>query len=339
MTEVRIVRFGGPEVFRAIEKPSPGLPADHVRIRVSAAGINFADVQMRMGLYPEAPRLPFAPGFEVAGVISEVAPGVSGLRLGERVLAMCRFGGYATEIVLPAAQVRKTPRRLTDVEAASIPVSFTTAWIALMEMARVREGDRVLVPGAAGGVGSAIVQVASRVGAQVVGLVSTAEKKEIVHTLGAGQVHTYTEFAGRTGPEVREFDIVLDARGGAALKDYLRRLAPAGRAVSYGVSSLVSGEKRSILHTVLQLMKTPLLTSIGLQMSNRGLFGLNMLKLLDSEKGMQLFQNALDSSLAGFQDGAFRTTVGKVFPLSEAGPAHSHLQSRKNYGKVVLRCV
>jgi synaptic vesicle membrane protein VAT-1 len=339
MTEIRIVKFGGPEVFRAVEMPAPLLPVDHVRIRVSAAGINFADVQMRMGLYPDAPKLPFAPGFEVAGVISEVGAEVSGFRPGERVLAPCVFGGYATEIVLPAFQVRKTPRRLTDVEAASIPICFMTAWMALMELARVREGDRVLVPGAAGGVGSAMVQVAARAGAQVIGLVSGTEKKEAVRALGAGQVFTYGEFASRGDPDTRDFDIVLDARGGAALKESLRRLAPGGRAVSYGVSSIVSGPRRSIPRALLQLLQTPVMTSIGLQMANRGIFGLNMLTLLTkTEKGRQLALTALDAVLQGFQDGVFKPTVGKVFPLVEAGPAHSHLQSKKNSGKVVLRC-
>ena len=339
MTEVRIVRFGGPEVLRATETPSPSLPADHVRIRVSAAGINFADVQMRMGLYPEAPRPPFTPGFEIAGVIAEIGPGVKTFRMGERVLAFCRFGGYATEIVLPAAQVRKTPRRLSDVEAASIPVCFTTAWVALMELARVRETDRVLVSGAAGGVGGAMIQVAAHVGAQVVGLVGSAEKKDIVRALGAGHVFTYAEFAARGDADARDFDIVLDARGGAVLKDYLRRLAPGGRAVSYGVSSLVSGPRRSVVHTLLQLLRTPILTPIGLQMANRGLFGLNMLALLNSEKGVKMSVEALDFVLQGFLDGVFKPTIGKVFPLSEAGKAHSHLQNRKNTGKVVLRCL
>ena len=266
MTEVRITRFGGPEVFRAVETPSPVLPPGHVRIRVSAAGINFADIQMRMGLYPEAPKLPFAPGFEVAGVISEVSPDVSGFRAGERVLAPTRFGGYATEVVLPATLVRRTPRKLSDVEAASIPVCFMTAWIALMELARVREDDRVLVPGASGGVGGAMIQVAARAGAQV------------------------------------------------------------------------TGQRRSIARTLLQLLQTPVLTSIGLQMSNRGLFGLNMLTLFKTEKGLQLALRALDSSLQGFQDGVFKPTVGRVFPLAEAGLAHAHLQSKTSTGKVVLRC-
>ena len=338
MTEIQIVRFGGPEVFRAVQRPAAPLPPDHVRIRVSATGINFADVQMRMGLYPKAPRLPFAPGFEVAGVIAEVGADVHLFRPGERVLAACRFGGYTDEIVLPVQHCRRTPRRLSDVEAASIPVSFMTAWIALMEMCRVRDGDKVLVPGAAGGVGSAIVQVAARAGARVTGLVGSSEKKDTVRSLGAVHAFTYEEFGDQDGPGSRDFDMILDARGGSDLKDSMKRLAPGGRVVSYGVSSLVSGATRSIVTTVFRLLKTPLLTPIGLAMGNTGVFGLNMLKLFDTAQGLELLMKALDWTLEGFENGLYRATVGKVFPLAEAGAAHAYLQSRKNTGKIVLRC-
>jgi NADPH:quinone reductase-like Zn-dependent oxidoreductase len=336
MKAIQIVHFGGPEVFRVVEGQSPPMLPDHVRIRVSAAGINFADVQMRMGLYPEAPRLPFVPGFEVAGVITETGPGVQSFHRGERVLAGCRFGGYSTEIVLAASQVRKTPRKLSDVEAASIPVCFITAWIALMEMARVREGDKVLVANAAGGVGSAAIQMAALAGAQVIGLVGSADKKETVRSLGAGQVLTYGELHSRE--DSRDFDVILDPRGGAELKDSLGRLAPGGRVVSFGASSIVGGLKRSIPRTLLGLLQTPLLNPIGLGAKNRGVFGLNSLPLYDSERGKRLLARALDAALEGFETGRYRTLVGKVFPLEKAGAAHEYLQSRKNVGKIVLRC-
>jgi len=339
MTEIQIPRFGGPEVFRIVDRPSPAILPGHVRIKVSAAGINFADLQMRMGLYPEAPRVPFVPGYEVAGVISELAPDVTNFRRGERVLAACRFGGYTTEIVLPAEQVRATPRRLSDVEAAAIPVAFMTAWIALVEMARVQEEDRVLIPGAAGGVGSALVQLASRAGAQVVGLVGSVEKKELVHSLGAGQALTYEEFAERDLGAEGGFSLILEPRGGAAVKDAMRRLAPAGRIVSYGVSSLVSGPRRSIPRTVMGLLRTPLYTPIGLAMANSGIYGLNMLKLFDTVAGRALLLRALDGVLEGFQSSAFRTIVGKTFPLTKVGDAHTFLQSRRSTGKVILNCV
>jgi NADPH:quinone reductase-like Zn-dependent oxidoreductase len=202
----------------------------------------------------------------------------------------------------------------------------------------VREGDRVLVPGAAGGVGSAIVQVAAHAGAQVIGLVGSPEKKDLVRSLGAAHASTYDEFGDRHGPDGRNFDLILDSRGGRDLKDSMRRLAPGGRVVSYGVSSLVTGPKRSIVKTVYRLLKTPLLTPIGLAMRNEGVFGLNMLKLFDTAPGLELLMKALDWTLEGFENGWYRATVGSVFPLTDAGTAHMHLQSRKNTGKIVLRC-
>ncbi len=338
MIQIQIPRFGGPEVFRVVELPSPPLAPGQVRIKVSAAGVNFADVHMRMGLSVEIPRLPFVPGFELAGVVSEVGPDVISVRRGERVLGACKYGGYTNEIVLPASQVRRTPRRLSDKEAAAVPVAFLTAWVALVRMARVHEADRVLVPGAAGGVGSAIVQMASRAGAEVVGLVGSPDKKDLVRSLGASQVLTYAELDARKGAEHRSFSLILEARGGSALKADMLRLAPAGRIVSYGVSSLVTGQKRSILRTLLRLMETPLFTSIGLANSNKGVFGLNMAKLFDTKDGMSLLMTGMDEILEGFQTGRYKAVVGKTFPLERVGEAHEWLQSRKSVGKVILTC-
>jgi NADPH:quinone reductase-like Zn-dependent oxidoreductase len=338
MTQVQITRFGGPDVLRVVERPAPVLPPGHVRVAVKAAGVNFADVQMRMGLYPEAPRVPFVPGYEVAGIVSEAGPGAERFRVGERVLAACRFGGYASEVVLPVRQVRSTPRHLSDAEAAAVPVAFLTAWIALKEMARVREGDRVLVPGAAGGVGSAIVQIAADAGARVTGLVGSPEKKAAVLSLGARQVFTYAELAADGGAAGRGFSLVLDPRGGAALRDSMRRLAPGARVVCYGVSSLVAGPRRSIRHVLLQLMRMPRFNPIGLSMANNGVFGLNMLKLFDTEEGLTLLMKAMDGVLEGVCAHRYKPIIGGTFPLSEAGAAHASLQSRSNIGKIVLIC-
>src|SRR4051812_26941937 len=168
---LKITRFGGPEVLIWKEVPNPVLTPDGIRVQVTAAGVNFADLMMRMGMYPEAPKPPFVPGYEVAGTVIEVGPQVVGFRPGERVLAACAFGGYVDEIVVSEYQVRRTPAHLSDAQAASIPVNYMTAWVALHEMARVRKGDRVLIPSAAGGVGIAAVQLAALAGAHVTGLV------------------------------------------------------------------------------------------------------------------------------------------------------------------------
>jgi len=338
MIQVQIARFGGPDALRPVEVPEVPVGPGDLRIAVSAAGVNFADLQMRMGLYPEAPRLPFVPGFEVAGVVSEVGAAVRGFRRGQRVLAACRFGGYSSQIVLPAAQVRATPRRLTDREAAAVPIAFATAWVALMDIGRVREGDRVLVPGAAGGVGTAIVQMGARAGAEVIAVVGSAAKKEKVRALGAARALTYEELDSARGARGRDFDLVLEPRGGPHVRDSLRRLAPGGRVVCYGVSSIVSGERRSLPHVIRRMLQTPILTPVGLQMSNRGIHGLNMLKLFDSEEGLRILLNAFDQVLESVQVGLLKPLVSRSFPLSRASEAHALLHSRKSIGKVVLTC-
>lgn len=337
MTSIQIPRFGGPEVLRVVEGPSPALPPDGVRILVKAAGVCFADVMMRMGLYPEAPPLPFVPGYEVAGVVAETGPGARDFHPGDRVVALTRFGGYATELVVPRSQVRQIPAGMGDAEAAGFPVSFLTAWIALMDLARVRRGDRVLIPGAAGGVGTAAVQVAVRAGAEVVGLVGSSAKRDTALSLGAREAFTYDEWgrlARPAGP--REFDVIVDARGGAGLRDSIRRLAEGGRVVSYGVSSIAPGLRRSIPRTLVALAGTPILTPIGLAMRNQGVFGLNLLALFDSERGRNILERAMDAVLEVFREGGFRVIVAGRWPLARAAEAHAFLQERKAAGKLVL---
>jgi len=289
-------------------------------------------------MYPEAPPRPFVPGYEVAGTITETGKGVTSFRAGDRVVALCRFGGYTTETVVPEFQVRKTPRHLTDIEAAAIPVNFLTAHFALNDMARVRKGDRVLIPSAAGGVGIAAVQMAAERGAHVVGLVGSPAKSKIVKSLGAKEILTNDEWTSLRDGDAGGFDIILDATGGASLKRALRRLRGGGRVITYGVSSLVSGNKRNIFTIAANILKTPVFTPFRLMMENKGIFGVNMLKFFESADDLKMVAASLDQVLKGFSAGRYRVIIGKTFPLSEGGAAHAHLQSRANIGKVILTC-
>ena len=335
---IEIYKFGGPDVMRKIEVPSPPLKLDGVRIQVTASGVNFADLMMRMGLYPEAPTPPFVPGYEISGRVIEVGAAVKTIRPGDRVLGGSRFGGYTTEIILPEYQVRKIPERLTEIEAAAIPVNFLTAWIALHEMARIRKGDRVLVQSAAGGVGVAAVQMAAQVGAKVVGLVGSASKIETVKSLGASEVVLKNEWDELSDEEAGGFQVILDSTGGESLKRSMRRLSASGRVVTFGASSSVSGQKRSIPRLISLLMNTSVLTPFKLMMENKGIFGLNLLQILKEPVTGEYnpIYSAFDEIMERFDDGSFRVIVGKTFPLAQAAAAHAHLQSRANIGKVLL---
>jgi NADPH:quinone reductase-like Zn-dependent oxidoreductase len=169
MRQVLITRTGPPEVLRMVEAPDPVPGEGEVKIAVSAAGVNFADVMARLGLYPDAPPLPAVVGYEVAGVVDAVGPGLVPFRPGDRVFAFTKFGGYATAVVAPAVFVSRTPASLSDVEAAAIPVNYLTAYVALETQARLQAGESVLIHGAGGGVGVAATQLAKRRGAVVFG--------------------------------------------------------------------------------------------------------------------------------------------------------------------------
>src|SRR4051812_44954921 len=169
MRAVVITKHGGPGVLQVQEQPDPELGPGEVRIAVAAAGINFADVMARMGLYQDAPKTPCVVGYEVAGTVLELGEGVNGLTHGQRVLAGTQFGGYASQVTVPSADVVALPDSLSFEQGAAIPVNYATAWAGLVGYGVLAAGDRVLVHSAGGGVGIAATQIAKRVGAEVVG--------------------------------------------------------------------------------------------------------------------------------------------------------------------------
>jgi NADPH:quinone reductase-like Zn-dependent oxidoreductase len=209
-----IPRHGGPEVLEVRELPDPDLKPGHVRIDVAACGVNFADTMARTGMYADAPKPPMVVGYEVAGTVAETGDGVEGLAVGERVVAGTRFGGYASQVVVPAGDVLALPERLSFQQGAALPVNYATAWAALLGYGSLREGERVLIHAAAGGVGIAATQLAKRHGAVVHGTAS-AHKHDRIRELGVDTAHDYR----RRGwdRELRgTFDLVLDAIGGAS---------------------------------------------------------------------------------------------------------------------------
>jgi NADPH:quinone reductase-like Zn-dependent oxidoreductase len=336
MHQAVIVRHGAPEVIQIRHAPDPTPGAGDVRISVRAAGVNFADVMARLGLYPDAPPLPAVVGYEVAGIVDAVGAGVTGFRVGDRVLALTHFGGYATSVVAPAAQTFATPPQLTDVEAAAVPVNYLTASIALYRLANLGAGETVLVYGAGGGVGIAATQLAKLRKANVIGTASTS-KIETIRTLGVD--HAIDHRRQDVAAEVRRLtsgrgaDVVLDPIGGRQLTVSYNLLAPLGRLVIYGVSSLAGGERRSILRTVRTLIAMPSFRPLSLMNHNRAVLGLNLGHLWG--EGHQL-RFAMDLILQEIIAGRLRPVVSSTFPLERTPDAHRYLQSRANIGKVVL---
>jgi NADPH:quinone reductase-like Zn-dependent oxidoreductase len=335
MRQVLISKAGPPDVFRAVDAPDP-VPRDgEVKIAVRAAGVNFADVMARLGLYPDAPPLPAVVGYEVSGVVDAVGPGDVPFRRGDRVFAFTRFGGYASAVVVPAMFVSRTPPTLSDVEAAAIPVNYLTAYVALETQAHLQAGESVLIHGAGGGVGVAATQLAKRRGALVLGTASAA-KLEAIRSLGVDHpIDRQRDLPGevRRVTGGRGVDVVLDPIGGRSVRVSYDMLAPLGRVVIYGASSLASGERRSLWRLVRTLIEMPAFRPLSLMNHNRGVFGLNLGHLWSEAARLRA---ATDALMADFEAGRLRPVIAKTFPLEQAADAHRYIQSRANIGKVVL---
>lgn len=308
-----------------------------VQVRVQYAGINFADIMMRMGLYPDAPKTPFVPGYEIAGEVAEVGDGVSGFEEGDRVMAVTRFGGYTSRKDVAAEELIKLPKALPTKEAAALPVNYLTAWIALHRMARVTKGDRVLIHGGAGGVGLAAVAMAQLAGCDVHATAGGPQKCAFLEERGvAAHDHTSLDWRERAKEATGGgFDRVLDPIGGAHTKQSLRMLAPGGLVVGYGASELAPGLRRNPVKAVRGLAQMRLGTP-GLMNHNTGFVGLNLL---------HLWKDDPDGVRADFETIAKLVVRGKLplphiaatFDLERAGDAHRFIQDRRNIGKVLLR--
>lgn len=337
---VQIPRFGPPEtlVERDIPLKAPG-PGE-VHLRVLAAGVNFADLLQRAGLYGNVPDRPYAPGFEVAGEIVGLGEGVEDWKVGDGAVALLRFGGYVRDVVVPADQIFPYPAELSPAQAAGVPVVFLTAWVALFETGHARPGDRVLVLGAGGGVGTAAVQLAVDRGLEVYGTAGTPEKREfVVDELGA---RACFDSRGDWEPELwkalgkeRILDIALDPVGGRATQACRRMLGPLGRLVFYGMSEALPARKRSWLRAILARMRTSSIHPLSLVGKNQGVFGIHLLYLKEKEA---LLRPALEEVYAGILEGRWKPVMDRRFPLTRDGAvaAHHFLHDRKNLGKVVL---
>ncbi len=336
---ILIERHGPPEVFVEREVPLPETGLGEVHVRIEAAGINYADLFMRLGLYDTVPSRPYSPGFEVSGVVAGVGPDVDDWREGDTVVALLRYGGYARDVVVPVRHVFSYPDSLTAVEAAAVPVVFLTAWVCLFEAARARADETALVLAAGGGVGSAAVQLAVRHGMRVIGTAGTRAKRDFV--TGELAAEACFDSRGEWEREVARFvgergiDVALDAVGGRATDACRRLLAPLGRLVFYGMSAAMSGGKRNWPKAALAWLRTRRFHPFDLVQPNIGVLGVHLLHLQEREG---LLAPALEEIYRGVAAGELRPVVDRVYPFDREGAAeaHSYLHERRNLGKVLL---
>jgi len=332
---------GGYDVLRVQERPEPVVGPGEVRVAVKAAGVNFADTMARLGLYPDAPKPPCVMGYEIAGTVDTLGEGVTGFAVGDRVFGGTRFGGQAELVTVPADQLLPMPERLSFEQGAAFPVNYGTAYAALVIMGSLREGSRVLIHAAAGGVGIAATQIARNAGAEVYGTASPG-KHEAIREQGVAHPIDYrnqdfeAEVLRLTGGE--GVDLVIDALGPTSFRKDYRLLRPGGRLVMYGLSEATSEGGRDLPAMLKGLAKMPLATipwwkSLALMNENKGVFGLNMLKWWEREGSLDRVTEPL---MADLEAGRLEPVVAASFPFERAGEAHEFIAQRRNVGKVVL---
>jgi NADPH:quinone reductase-like Zn-dependent oxidoreductase len=338
MRAIFITRHGGPEVLQVREVTDPVPGPRQVLVRVAAAGLNFAEIMARQGLYLDAPKPPCVVGYEASGVIERIGSEVKEFAVGQRVIAMIQFGSHAELIAANVAEVLAMPDDMTFEQGAALPVQYLTAYHMLHRVTHIRPGQRILIHSAAGGVGIALIQLCQAVG-----------NVEIFGTASAGK-HVYLKEIGLNHPidyrnqdyaqVVRELtqgegvDIVLDPLGGKDWRKGYDLLRPAGHLCAYGFSNNTTGNgKRNLFRVLGQMAQVPLWNSISLMNQNRAVSGVNMGHLWGETA---MLREELMALLELFAAGKIAPKVDSTFSFEQAGEAHTRLESRGNVGKVLL---
>jgi synaptic vesicle membrane protein VAT-1 len=337
MRAVWITRPAGPEALEVRETADPEPGPGQVRIRVRATGLNFAEVMAAQGLYPDAPKPPCVVGYEVAGVIDAVGDGTQGHAPGKRVLALTHFGGHADVVCVPTEQALAMPEEMSFEEAAAIPVNYLTAYHMLFRVANVRPGERVLVHMAAGGVGTAVLQLCRTVDDLEVFGTASAAKHDVLKAEGCAHPIDYhaSDYAAEVGRLTggEGVDIVLDPLGGHDWRKGLKLLRPCGRLVAYGFANLASGQRRRPARLISQVAGMPLLTPLGLMNHNRTISGVNVGHLWGQ---IAVLREELQAVLALWDQGSVKPLIDSTYPLAEAAAAHRRILQHQNIGKIVL---
>ncbi|QRV13763.1 NADPH:quinone oxidoreductase family protein [Haloterrigena salifodinae] len=323
MKAIEVTEYGDSDALEVVDADLPEPNADEVRIEVEAAGINFADIMQRRGVYPDGPDAPYVPGMEAAGTVDAVGEGVDDVSEGDRVVAMLDTGGYAEYATANAAMLFPVPEGTSFEEAAGFPVQFLTAHCCLFEWGGLEEDETVLIQAAAGGVGTAAVQLASNHGAEVFGTASTQEKLDLAADLGCDHPINYTEtdFRDVVDDETdgEGVDLVLESVGDDVFERSLDAMAHFGRMVTFGVASGVPAEVQN--RRLLFENKTV-----------KG-FHLGQASVHDPSKVMA----AVPELTEGLTSGDLEVILGESFALEDAAEAHQYIEDRKSSGKVVLK--
>jgi synaptic vesicle membrane protein VAT-1 len=336
MRQIVTTTTGDIDVLKVQQKPDPTPRDDQVVIRVRAAGLNFADILSRQGLYPDSPPKPCVMGYEVAGVVEAVGKDVNSSFQGKSVAAMTRFGGQSEMVAVKATHIFEKPEKLTFEQAAAIPVNYLTAYALLVVMGSLHAGESVLIHNAGGGVGLAAIDIAKKIGAVTYGTASPGKHKFLAerglnHAIDYRKQDWLPVLKDMTNG--RGVDLVIDPIGGAHWKKSYAALRATGRLGMFGISTVSANGFSGKLNMLKAAIQTPRFHPFALLNKNRGVFGLNLGHMWHEPEKVAVWMRDI---LRGVEEGWVNPYVDRAFSFEEAGAAHRFLEERKNIGKVVL---
>ena len=336
MRQIVTTSTGDIDVLKVQQKPDPTPRDDQVVIRVRAAGLNFADILSRQGLYPDSPPKPCVMGYEVAGVVEAVGKDVDSSLVGKPVAAMTRFGGQSDMVAVKAAQIFPKPEKLTFEQAAAIPVNYLTAYALLIVMGSLHAGESVLIHNAGGGVGLAAIDIAKKIGAVTYGTASPGKhaflaERGLDHAIDYRKQDWLPVLKQLTNG--RGVDLVIDPIGGAHWKKSYAALRATGRLGMFGISTVSANGLSGKFNMLKAAIQTPRFHPFALLNKNRGVFGLNLGHMWHEPEKVAVWMLEI---LRGVAEGWVNPYVDRAFSFDEAGAAHRYLEERKNIGKVVL---
>lgn len=340
-TQIVITKTGKTDVLKLETSPLPQLADNEVTVKVSAAGINFSDILARQGLYQDAPPLPAVVGYEVAGEVIAQGDFVTkkhGDLVGKRVFGLTRFGGHSSYVNIPADQVFLSPDSLTDIQAASVPVAYLTAYQLIMVMGGLKKDETVLIHNAGGAVGLAALDLAKHIGARTIGTAS-GRKHAFLKERGLDHVIDYTQ--GDWLPEVMRItegfgaELILDPLGGESFTKSYNALRKTGRLGMFGISAASDNTVLGKLKLAKTALSMPILQihPINLMMQNKSVFGVNLGHMWDEVAKITSWTHDF---LDGLEQGWIRPHVHDYFKFSDADNAQQCIENRENIGKVVL---
>ena len=335
-----LIKNANPEqAFDLREMPNPVPKANEVLVAVQAFGLNFADVVAMRGQYQDCPPLPTVIGYEVVGTVEQLGEGVTHVALGDRVVAFTRFGAYATKVVARSEGVVKIPdsNTMSNGVAAALATQYCTAYYAACVAINLQKHDHVLIHAAAGGVGTALVQLALAAGCTVYGTVGSEEKISLITKQGVHHAINYNKrdfvSAIKELAPNGKVDVIFDAVGGASVRKGMGLLASGGRMVCYGAASM-SQKSKNIFKTIKSAAGFGIYHPAQFMMRSISLIGVNMLRIADNRP--QILQHCLQQVTQLAANGVLKPIVGGVFPIKELPDAINKLENRQTVGKIVV---